>query len=106
MWRTRRIDSIPSWSAASQFLPTQQARLASSVVSLQMQCTSRVLQLPKLVTQFEAQVGRPGMGEPAWTAVMSAVATARVVVKARMVVGATSEMSCANGKGCRRNDVV
>ena len=54
-WRERDVFEIvsfriPCWSAASQVLLTQHARLASSDWSLQMHFTSSVLQSPRVVT--------------------------------------------------------
>ena len=54
--------SLLSWSAASQAVLTQHARLLRSSVLLQMHFTSRLPHEPnELPTQLVAQVGRPGI---------------------------------------------
>lgn len=64
---------------------TQHARLESRLESLQMHFTSRVPQLPKLVTQPLAQAGRPGILAPRAVLASSALVT-KVRVPVCMVV--------------------
>jgi len=81
----RNDSDVLFWSAASQFEPTQHARLAKRVVSEQMHPTASCAQLPKEVTQLPAHAGRPGMLTLTAT-LASAARRTGMLVEARIAV--------------------